>query len=540
MQHVHFARCGRISRTAIVHVAPLLLCCGGAFAHGVARHAPDALTPGASTFWEGETIATVKVPGDEYCGTLGPCPSYPLVVKAGGKRLRVAIDTPQRSDTFVVELIDPAGTRVDDDATSNRFNAEAMALNPVAGTWTVRVRPQDVTDATFRLRAKLETVLMPEERPVPARRTALLPNLRTVPPLEFTFIAPANPLNGLYPPDTANPPLDVAGVHPVSCTADEAAPVELGGAGAKKCLRFTSGPMNLGPGIYDMRFKMIEDFIAGSAVLNPQEALSRVVVGPMEQVIYYTDGSNEHVPAGTYSFHPVHGHFHDDYVLSFELLKVNDPVSGAMEHVGSGTKSGFCPADQLFAQWWQFYQGGAQPGGDTAAGNCFSPTDGVIGLSLGWGDVYRWQRPGMYVEFDGQGAGRYVVQAIVDHGQHVREADETDNISYAYVQIDGDAIQLIERGWGTSPWDPRKTVFAGAGPAQHDPGPGDALAAAEELTGEAPRSSGVLAGTMSAGVLLVLGLGALSSRRKRDLVTPPPAPAPAATATGTRARSGRR
>jgi len=511
MQQSVPARSKRSARTTIVRVAPIsvLFFCTGALAHG-AKTAPDALDPGATTFWDGLTIATVKVPSDAQCGTLGPCPTWPLTVKGGGKRLRVAIDTPQRSDTFVIQLLDPAGQLIADDATSNRFNAEAMVMNPAAGTWTVRVRPEDVTDATFRLRAKLEMTLLPEERPLPPGRVALLPNLRTVPPLEFTFIAPANPGNGLYPPDTVNPPLDVAGIHPVSCTADEAAPVEVGGAGAKKCLRFTSGPMNLGPGIYDMRFKMIEDFIAGTAVLNPDEALSRVVVGPMEQVIYYTDGSNEHVAAGTYSFHPVHGHFHDDYVLSFELFKVTDAATGALEHVGSGTKSGFCPADQLFAQWWQFYQGGAQPGGDTAAGNCFSPTDGVIGLSLGWGDVYRWQRPGMYVEFDGQGAGRYVVQSIVDHDRHVLEADDSDNTSYAYVQIDGDAIQLLERGWGEHPWDAKKTIFAGAGPAQHEP---DAAAEITKTTEPQPQGEGVLLGGLAPGLLLAFGFGALWRRR---------------------------
>ena len=142
-----------------------------------------------------------------------------------------------------------------------------------------------------------------------------------------------------------------------------------------------------------------------------------------------------------------------------------------------------------------------------------SPTDGVIGLSLGWGDVYRWQRPGMYVEFDGQGSGRYVVQSIVDRGQHVREADEGDNASYAYVQIDGDSIQLLERGWGTSPWDPAKTVFAGAGPAQHEPGPDDVEVADKGSPATAPQSSGVTLGGLG-GVLLVLGFAALLRRRK--------------------------
>jgi hypothetical protein len=505
------ARTFAVRRAPFVLAAAILLGAGapGPAAHG-AKLQPDALAADLATFWDGPTIATVRVARDADCNVTGPCPEYPLTLKTGGKRLRVAIDTPQRSDTFVVQILDSAGAVAASSTTSNRFNAEALVMNPAAGEWKVRVRPQDVTDASFRLRAKLETVMIPEERPMPATRTALLPNLRTVPPYEFTFIAPANPGNGLYPPDAANPPLEVAGVHPVSCTADEAAPVAAGGAGARKCLRFTSGPMNLGPGIYDMRFRMVEDFVAGTAEVNSSEPLSRIVVGPMEQVIYFSDGTTELRAAGTYSFHPVHGHFHDDYVLSFWLYKVLDAQTGRLERVGEGTKSGFCPADQLFADWWKFYQGGAQPGGDSAFGNCFSPTDGVLGLSLGWGDVYRWQRPGMYVEFDGQGGGRYVVNAIVDENNHVLEGSESDNVSYAYVQVDGDTVTLLERGWGASPWDPGKTVFSGPGPAQRDP---DALDAAARRTAKA-QGQGLLMGAFGEGALALLLLAALAWRAR--------------------------
>lgn len=117
---------------------------------------------------------------------------------------------------------------------------------------------------------------------------------------------------------------------------------------------------------------------------------------------------------------------------------------------------------------YSFNQSYVVPGGDSATGNCMSPSKGVLGLSVGWGDVYRWQRPGMYVEFKGQGNGRYIVQSRVDEQDHVLESDETDNVSYAYVQIENDNIQLLERGWGESPWDSKKTVFAGAGPTQQD------------------------------------------------------------------------
>ena len=458
-----------------------------------------------STFWDGGDIAAAQIANSAACDPT-TCPSYTIDLVAGGRRLRVGIDTPSRADTFAIELTDPSGAMVASATNSNQFNSEAMALDPVAGQWTVRIRPENISDTSFRLRAKLESVL-PEDLPKAAGRIPLLPNLRTVPPYEFTFIAPANPLNGVYPPDTVNPPLAVGDIHPISCTADESAPVAAGGAGSVHCLRFTSGPMNLGPGIYDMRFSLIDDFIAGTAALNPSEALSRVVVGPMLQVIHYSDGTTEQIPAGTYSFHPVHAHFHDDYVLSFELYSVADTASGAMTRVGEGTKSGFCPADQLFTDWSGFDQGYEVPGGDAPLGNCFSPQDGVLGLSIGWGDVYRWQRPGMYVEFNGLGDGRYVVQSMVDNNNHVMETNDSDNLSYAYVEIKGDQITLLERGWGTSPWDKSKTVFDGPGPAQREiksaAGGSSGGSAISEKTG----------GGLPTATLLVLAVAALRRRR---------------------------
>jgi hypothetical protein len=506
-ERLMFRRIKEDARAAVFVGVPMLICAvlsTQARAHGVGHAAaPKAvLAPGDSTFWDGGDVPTSSVPS---CSA-GSCLSYVIDLAPGGRRLRVGIDTPRRSDTFAIELIDPGGATAATTSNSNQFNSEALVLDPAAGKWTVRVRPEAVTATSVRLRAKLEAVL-PEDLTAQMGRVPLLPNLRTVPPYEFTFIAPLNPLNGLYPPDTINPPLAIGDIHPISCTVDEMAPAILGGAGAVRCLRFTSGPMNLGPGIYDMRFSLIDDLITGTAQLNPLEALSRIVVGPMLQVIHFADGSTEEVPAGTYSFHPIHGHFHDDYVLSFELFKVDDAKAGAMTRVGEGTKSGFCPADQLFADWSVFEQGYEVPGGDTSFGSCFSPNDGVIGLSIGWGDVYRWQRPGMYVEFAGMSDGRYVVNSRVDADDHVLETDSSDNVSYAYIDVKGDTIMLLERGWGTSPWDGNKKVFDGEGPAQRDM----TASSAGASDGSGSSSSGGMIPELS--ILMLLAAAAL--RRSR-------------------------
>jgi hypothetical protein len=417
-----------------------------------------SVSVGHPVFWAHPTAVTGDVANAGAC-TAATCPSWPLDVASGATQLRVGLDTPSREDGFQVELLDPKGAVAGSATASNQFDDEAFVASPVGGTWTVRVLPKGATDAPLRLRAGLDEGL-PKS---PAKGAELLPNLKAVPPMELGFVAPANPLNGLYPPDDVNPPLDVAGVHPVSCAPDEAAPVAAGGQGAVRCLRLTTGPINVGDGPFDMRFDLITD----TSQLETEPATLR---GPMRQAVHLAGGGIVERAAGKYSFHTTHGHFHTEQILTYELFAVADAQKGGLTKTGAGTKSGFCPADQLFGDFLVFQQAvpGAFGEGDSAAGGCSSPDGGSLGLTPGWGDVYRWQRPGQYVEFVGQPDGLYVIRSTVDKSNLVRETDDTDNAAYALARITGESIELIERGQGTDPWDPSRVVFCGAGPATRD------------------------------------------------------------------------
>jgi hypothetical protein len=423
----------------------------------------ETLAAGQSDFWDGPTIASGNVQDPSLCGTAaGPCETYTLKLTQPGARLRVALDTPMRTNTFHVDVLDPGGAVAGSAANSNQFDAEAFIKDPKPGTWTVRVMPQGVSDASFRMRAKLEKTLPA----LPTGHVALLPDLKAVPPYEFTFIAPANPANGLYPPDTVNPPLDVAGEHPLSCTVDEMAPADspIYGGAATKCLRFTSGPINIGRGPFEMHFSFVADNLSG-AMPSP------IAKGPMYQAVHYGDGTTSLRRSGTYSFHFTHAHFHDDHILDYQLFKVDPAHPKRLIKAGVGTKSGFCPANQLMGEWRSFTQAapdGVIGSGDAGAGNCQSFTDGVLGLSPGWGDVYRWQRPGQYVEFGTNGDGLYVVRSTVDIENQVLESNDANNSAYALIKVVGDHVVELERGQGTSPFDPHKVVFTGAGPASQD------------------------------------------------------------------------
>jgi LPXTG-motif cell wall-anchored protein len=429
-------------------------------AHHVAAAEVPALSVaiGHPVFWAHPTAITGDVADAGAC-TAETCPTWSLAVASGAKQLRVGLDTPSREDGFLIQVLDPTGAIAGSATASNQFDDEAFVADPVAGTWTVRVLPKGATDAPFRIRAGLDEGLA-ASRPKGAE---LLPNLKAVPPMELGFIAPANPFNGLYPPDDVNPPLDVAGVHPVSCAPDESAPVAAGGQGAVKCLRLTTGPINVGEGPFDMRFDLITD----TTQMETEPATLR---GPMRQAVHLAGGGIVERAAGKYSFHTTHGHFHTEQILTYELYSVADPATGVLKKAGAGTKSGFCPADQLFGDFLAFQQAvpGAFGEGDTAAGGCSSPDGGSLGLTPGWGDVYRWQRPGQYVEFGDQPDGLYVIRATVDKSNLVKETDDSDNTSYALARVTGETIDLIERGQGSDPWDTNKTVFCGAGPATRD------------------------------------------------------------------------
>jgi len=434
---------------------------------------------GQPSFWDGPTFHQA----DGSCG--GDCPSYDVVVPPDTARLRVAIDVPMRDDSFSFDVVDPSGAVAASMTNDNAFNAEALVLKPKPGTWTVRVTHENVSDSSFRMRAKAER----EIPAVPKTHVAVLPNLKAVPPMELGFIAPANPLNGAYPPDTVNPPLDVAGVHPLSCAEDEMSPPPLG-TNAVRCLRLTSGPMNVGDGPFEMRFSFVADVAGG---------MSPIARGPINQIVHYGDGQTAAHPAGTYSFHYTHGHFHDDDILTYELYKPVFKTVTVTKRVrvkskkgskkkryksvttteqrvdlikaSQGVKSGFCPANQLLGEWKRVRNtapDGFIGGGDSGTGNCQNPSDGVLGLSPGWGDVYRWQRPGQFVPFDGLGDGKYVVRATVDIKNAIMETDDSDNAAYAYVEVVGDQVHSLERGQGASPWDPKKLVFTGKGPASVD------------------------------------------------------------------------
>jgi hypothetical protein len=362
------------------------------------------LRPGQAAFWNG-----------------GGSREFKIVVRPGGWRLRVAWDIGNYREGASGMLTPPSGG--EGKLLSGYDSGEAYVLDPVPGTWTLRMEGP----STYRVRAKLETRPARTGKPVP-----LLPNLRLVPPHEFTFTGPvgAGPVALGMSPATTCSGYETAEEHGV------------------KCLRFSLGPANVGAG------PLLLDFPGNQGLVTP---------GKAKQLVQWSDGHTTKRAAGEFLYHKTHAHYHHSGFGTLELLKVTDPTRGTMELAGTGPKQGFCTGDIKIADWTVF--GGVQ---DSAGSTCLSsaglvydPTAGTrMGLSAGWADLYSWEQDGNYVEFPLLGGdGRYVVRSTADALNNVQESDERDNTGYAYIQVTGETITVFERGMGQSPWDPRKVVI---------------------------------------------------------------------------------
>jgi hypothetical protein len=490
-------RLGRAKLSILLAGGMLVVAAG--FGAVAARAMPEdpaatSLSLGQGIFWTGPSVDRARVPDASFCGIAGPCWTYPLDVAGGSPRLRVAIGTHDPSNDYTLELLDPSGAVVasgsNGDFPAEHYATELFAANPRAGTWSMRVIPENVVSGAFEGRAQLEapagsgstagTTLKKKckrkrkrshhgkkhkpckkkkLRPVAssaAGASQLLPNLQVDPPWEVGFRAPLpaippGPLHlsgfmtelGIHGTDA-----ELAGLNPDSCSYDETIESTLD----THCLRFSTGIPNFGDGPFTIWGTIDPTDPEGDGALT----------GPLDQRIYNTDGTFTDVPAGGYQFHPIHFHLHVTNLAEFRLFRVvRDQLTpnGSMVQMGQGLKEGFCLVDVKMATFTRFIQGVPNPQGD-----CLPQPDGgdlnfTEEITRGWEDVYDWQTPGQYIDFENNPNGLYVIQMKINTQGQFRETNYADDVGYTLIRVTGDKVETLERGRGESPFDPNKQVL---------------------------------------------------------------------------------
>lgn len=384
----------------------------------------------------------------------GDCPTFTYEVdvaeEVAGHTVQFAIDDRWIFDEADLTVITPDGTSASDHTDFQVLSGTAEFTEAPAGRYVVTVAFRNARDGFVRVRAMT----------VPPRELTgtLLPNLRALPPYDFTFTAPfAQDGPSLVGPTYPEVGMSLGGQRLQSCTVDEQAtaldPTQPGAKGALvTCLRFSTGPENIGDGHLDLRFETPVNYDEPGTF-------------PMVQFVHDADGSTRTRAAGSYEFHPSHGHYHHAEMAVYDLFAVD---GDDLTLVAGGVKTGFCPLDLGLADWGSPYHAPAGTVQGLHFGNCLGlgglslepgpQSNGQMGLSAGWVDVYDRVFPGQFVDFTGQPDGEYVVRVTMDRDDLVLESDETDNVSYALIAIAGEQITVLERGYGFDHTDPDRVV----------------------------------------------------------------------------------
>lgn len=345
--------------------------------------------------------------------------TYKLDVVERAFRLRVGIDHPEVGDVFTVTLTPPSGRpRSPFSPGSGLYSAEQAIRNPETGTWTIEIRAEDVSNSTFRMRAKLEA----EPPSLSLSKGSVLPNLQVLPPHLPSFLMPVT--NGSSDEDPAG--VDAAGkeaCHPEEHVEDQAV----------RCLRFAFGVRNTGSGPLHLA-------VGDGLAYQDRELFQR---------IERSDGTHWERSAGQARYHKTHGHYHHDAAIGLRLFQVNAPRPEGLVPAGPMRTKGFAHREELLRDWERFYP-------------IWEPVP--FGLRAGWADIYEWDRPGNYIDFGLNPDGQYVIRMWADPVKQILESNEDDNVAYAYLEVKGSSVELLEVGRGHDPWDRCKIVV---GPGGH-------------------------------------------------------------------------
>ncbi|MFL5328737.1 MAG: lysyl oxidase family protein [Gemmataceae bacterium] len=197
-------------------------------------------------------------------------------------------------------------------------------------------------------------------------------------------------------------------------------------------IRFTTSLTNAGMGAFDLR--------ADGAVINNADGTQSIVTN---QRIYNDDNNNgKYDPynastnptgdktyneqlAGTFSYHPTHGHMHfNEFAIA--RLRIRGPGNSLGDVVAVGPKTSFCLEDL-----GQPYP--TLPGSPTSA--VYFCAASYEGISVGWKDVYSSGLDGQFINVMNIPNGDYWLEIEADYANHVQETNETDNISRSMITI---------------------------------------------------------------------------------------------------------
>jgi hypothetical protein len=216
------------------------------------------------------------------------------------------------------------------------------------------------------------------------------------------------------------------------------ADIQIQNTGTQKQLRFSTTIVNVGAGQFEVTGRRPD---TNTAEMTTTQRI-------FDSVGDYRDRST----AATFIYSgDGHDHWHvkdlEDYDL-FRLDASGNVVEPAV--VEQGNKIGFCFFDNANygSPEPEYYRGceGGNPGALRV----------TMGLSRGWGDTYGAGTVGQYLDITGLADGRYRLRVMADGdstngSDRFLESDETNNATWADVQITGDTVTVLQYGPSAPP-----------------------------------------------------------------------------------------
>jgi hypothetical protein len=179
--------------------------------------------------------------------------------------------------------------------------------------------------------------------------------------------------------------------------------------------------------------------IPGRTLLRVTTATANIGAGKLElrgsnanpavyQRVFNFNGTWTDRLAGTFTFHPSHGHLHFDGWLQFHLRSVT-PGDGVGDIIAAGDKTSFAIFD---LQSHDLSLPGA-PQSSVYSGGL------TQGISVGWRDVYSSTLADQWIDVTNVPPGTYWLESVADPDNRVLESDETNNTARIQITYAGSA-----------------------------------------------------------------------------------------------------